>query len=232
MCGRYSLIKKAIPKEHRYAAKFAGKEPEPNYNAAPSQFLPVITTANPQAVYFTWGLLPAWAKDANTKKSINARAESLLTNPMFRGLVSRKRCLIPADGFYEWQVKSELDMFGQPIATKAKAKKQPFRIALANDDLFSFAGLWDEWLDKSTGELYKSFTIITTDANALVKPIHDRMPVILTPANEERWLNAQENLEELLAVLQPYEASLMKAFPISNLVNSPANNTADILNSL
>jgi putative SOS response-associated peptidase YedK len=231
MCGRYSLVKKAIPKEHRYAAKFAGIEPEPTYNAAPSHLLPVMPLNSLKAEFFSWGLLPSWAKDVKMHRPINARVESLTTNGMFRNLLSRKRCLVPADGFYEWQVQApETDLFGHPDPSKGKPKKQPYRITLKDEDLFSFAGLFDEWVDKSTGEEIKTFTIITTEANELVKPIHDRMPVILTLEAEELWLDEKE--KEVVDLLKPYEADLMKAYPISSLINSPTNNTPEVLNSL
>ena len=231
MCGRYSLVKKVIPKEHRYAAKFAGIEPEPTYNAAPSQLLPVMPLDSPKAEYFSWGLLPSWAKDAKMHRPINARAETLTTNGMFRNLLARKRCLVPADGFYEWQVQAPgTDLFGNASAVKGKPKKQPYRITLKNEDLFSFAGLFDTWVDKNTGEEMKTFTIITTEANELVKPIHDRMPVILTPEAEELWLDEHE--KDVLDLLKPYDAAKMKAYPISDLINSPAHNTAEVLHSL
>jgi len=235
MCGRYSNAKKKIPKEHRYADRYAGITPAPTYNAAPSQLLPVMPTQNNKVEFFNWGLLPTWAKDIKTIKPINARAESLTTNPLFRSLISSKRCLVPADGFYEWQVQSmpQTDLFGNLVSDKGKSKKQPYRIALTNDDLFSFAGLWDEWIDENTGEVFKTFTIITTEANDLMRPIHDRMPVILTPDAEELWLDEHEtNKNLLLDLLRPYDAKKMKAYPISELINSPANNSAELLNSL
>ena len=235
MCGRYSNVKKAIPNEHRYAVRYAGISPEPTYNAAPSQLLPVMPTFSNTVEYFSWGLVPAWANDLKTNKPINARAESLATSAMFRSLLSSKRCLVPADGFYEWQVQTitQTDLFGNPTTNKRKEKKQPYRIALKNDELFSFAGLWDEWVDKNTGEVLKTFTIITTAANELMRPIHDRMPVILTPEAEELWLDEHEtNKSLLLDLLKPYDAQAMKAYPISELVNSPANNSAELLNSL
>ena len=124
---------------------------------------------------------------------------------------------------------TETDLLGNASAGKGKPKKQPFRIALKNDELFSFAGLYDTWLDKATGEEIKTFTSITTKANDLVKPIHERMPVILTPEAEELWLNEQE--KDITDLLNPYEADQMKAFPISSLINSPTNNTPEVLNS-
>jgi len=163
MCGRYTNVKKAIPPDHRYAARYAGTTPEPTYNAAPSQLLPVLSMHNDKVEFFSWGLMPSWAKDFKTTKPINARAENITTNPLFRSLISSKRCLVPADGFYEWQIQStpQTDLFGNPISVKGKQKKQPYRVALKNDDLFSFAGLWDEWVDKNTGEVLKTFTIRT-----------------------------------------------------------------------
>ncbi|PIQ21286.1 MAG: hypothetical protein COW65_10030 [Cytophagales bacterium CG18_big_fil_WC_8_21_14_2_50_42_9] len=127
----------------------------------------------------------------------------------------------------------QTDLFGNLVSDKGKSKKQPYRIALTNDDLFSFAGLWDEWIDENTGEVFKTFTIITTEANDLMRPIHDRMPVILTPDAEELWLDEHEtNKNLLLDLLRPYDAKKMKAYPISELINSPANNSAELLNSL
>jgi putative SOS response-associated peptidase YedK len=230
MCGRYSVVKRQPPKGHRYA-RFGDLAPEPNYNAAPSQDLPVIPNASQQVELFSWGLVPAWSKDGRGSKPINARAETITTSPMFNRLIRSKRCLVPADSFYEWQAKPVVDntLFG-PAPGKAETVKQPFRIMLKDEDLFSFAGLYDEWVNKSTGEMLRTFTIITTQANDLVKPIHERMPVILTPAAEELWLDVNE--KDVLDLLQPYDADKMKAYPISRLVNSPQNRRAEIINSL
>lgn len=234
MCGRYSNVKKSISKEHRYAARYAGITPEPNYNAAPSQSLPVMPTGSNKVEFFQWGLIPAWAKELKMAHPINARAETLTSSPMFRSLVSRKRCLVPADGFYEWQVKPQenTDPESSKSKLKSKPKKQPYRIMLKSEELFSFAGLWDEWVDKSSGEVLKTFTIITTQANELVKSIHERMPVILTPEAEELWLDENESKESLLDLLRPYDPDAMKAYPVSELVNSPSNNSPELLNSL
>lgn len=125
---------------------------------------------------------------------------------------------MPADGFFEWQVTPE--------------GKVPHRILLQNEETFSFAGLWDEWLDKSTGEILHTYSIITTAANDLVKPIHDRMPVILSTEAEELWLDTHESQEDLLSLLHPYDADKMKAYPMSPLVNSATNNVPDVINSL
>lgn len=193
---------------------------EAHYNAAPSQNLPVITNQQPNVLqFFSWGLQPFWAKDAKSvKRSINARSETLAEKPMFRTLLRSKRCLVPADGFFEWK--------------KTEQGKVPYRIMLKSEELFSFAGLWDEWKDKQTGEVLHTFCIITTDANELVRPIHDRMPVILSPEAEELWLDEKESQDGILSLLVPYKSNEMKAFPVSPLVNSPANNVPEVLNSL
>jgi putative SOS response-associated peptidase YedK len=219
MCGRYSVVPKA--KGSSRVAKLLEKGlKEGRYNAAPSQALPVVTNKLPgELQFFSWGLHPFWAKDAKAvKRSINARAETLAEKPSFRNLLRSKRCLVPADGFFEWQVTPQ--------------GKVPHRIQLKSEDTFSFAGLWDEWTDKSSGEVLHTYAIITTEANDLVKPIHDRMPVILSPEAEELWLDEHESQEDLLSLLRPYEAGKMKAYAVSPLVNSPLNNVPEVLNSL
>lgn len=219
MCGRYSVIPKAKGNS-RVAKLLAEGLNEGRYNAAPSQSLPVVTNDQPDAIQlFSWGLQPFWAKDAKSiKRSINARAETLTEKPSFRTLLKSKRCLVPADGFYEWQATPH--------------GKVPHRILLKNETLFSFAGLWDEWLDKSTGEVLHTYTIITTEANELVRPIHDRMPVILSPEGEELWLDQHDSQDDLLSLLKPYDPDKMKEYPVSTLVNSPMNNMPEVINSL
>ncbi|RDV11902.1 SOS response-associated peptidase [Pontibacter diazotrophicus] len=219
MCGRYTVVPKA--KGDSRVAKLIEKQlKEGHYNAAPSQALPVVTNQQPNELqFFSWGLQPFWAKDVKSvKRSINARSETLAEKPSFRNLLKSKRCLIPADGFFEWQ--------------KTEHGKVPHRIQLRSEDMFSFAGLWDEWIDKSTGEILHTYAIITTEANDLVKPIHDRMPVILSPEAEELWLDEHESQEDLLSLLKPYAADEMKAYAVSGLVNSPHNNVPEVINSL
>ncbi|MBB6609725.1 SOS response-associated peptidase [Pontibacter sp. Tf4] len=220
MCGRYSVaitVKDKNNKASRVARLLEKYKLEAHYNAAPSQPLPVVTSDKPDQVqHFSWGLLPHWSKDGNSKiKPINARAETLLDKPSFRELISSKRCLVPADGFYEWRTST--------------AGKAPYRFLLKSEELFSFAGLWDEWADTKTGEVLNTFTIITTQANELVKPTHDRMPVILAPENEESWLDKNSSNKLLLDLLQPFPAAEMKAYAVSPLVNSVTNNTPAIL---
>lgn len=219
MCGRYTVIPKA--KGNSLVAKLLEEQlKDEHYNAAPSQALPIVTSQKPSELqFFLWGLQPFWAKDTKSvKRSINARAETLTEKPSFRNLLKSKRCLVPADGFFEWQATPQ--------------GKVPYRILLKSEALFSFAGLWDEWLDKGTGEVLHTYTIITTEANDLVKPIHSRMPVILSPDAEELWIDEHETLEDLLSLLRPFDTDRLKAYAVSQLVNSALNNTPEVINSL
>ena len=164
-----------------------------------------------------WGLLPHWAKDSKIGfKMINARAETLAEKPAYRSLISRHRCLIPADGFYEWTVGSD-------------GKKQPVRFHLPDGELFAFAGLWTSRTDKETGELLESCTIITTRPNELVAPVHDRMPVILRSGVEAAWLDAAVSKEQAVWLLEPYPAGLMVASRASTRVNSVRNDDSGLL---
>jgi putative SOS response-associated peptidase YedK len=203
--------------EQRFRASFSQGLDELFYNASPSQGLPVITNAAPEKLQLlSWGLLPFWAKDGiKTRRSINARAETVVEKPMFRQLFGRKRCLVVADGFYEWK--------------QNKTAKEPYRILLQDEGLFAFAGLYDEWINKETGEVLATFAIITTEANELVRPIHDRMPVILRPEEEEQWLADHPGPAGHLALLRPFPAGQMKAYPVSTLVNYPKNNSPEVL---
>ena len=217
MCGRYSFIAPAPVAEARFEAVFA--EPAPLlYNAAPSQRLPVITNTAPDRIQLLrWGLVPAWSRDpSGGPKPINARAETLAEKPSFRLLLGRRRCLVLADGFYEWQA--------------TPAGKVPHRILLRDEQPFAFAGLWDEWLDHATGELLPTFTIITTEPNTLMAGIHNRMPVLLPDrAAEQAWLDNSQKPAAHQQLLQPRDAAAMRAYVISKRVNSPAHNDADIL---
>ncbi len=212
MCGRYTVVSPASALEEHFTAVF--REPlAPSYNAAPSQRLPVITDAAPDLIQLLqWGLIPAWSRDPKSgPKPINARAETLTEKPSFRQLMQRRRCLVPADSFYEWQA--------------TPTGKVPHRILRPDEAPFAFAGLWDEWTDRATGEIRPTFTIITTAANALMAPLHERMPVILPTRDAERaWLNVGD-----LALLRPLPDAWLRAYPVSTLVNSPANNSPEVL---
>ncbi len=210
MCGRYTLT--VDPKILQ--AEFGVSVPEnlaPRYNIAPTQPVPVILAekGEPQFDVFRWGLIPSWAKDPRIgNKLINARAETIAEKPSFRTAFRRRRCLIPADGFFEWQ--------------KTPHGKQPVFIHLKNRLPFAFAGLWERWLSPDGSEIL-SCTIITTIPNELLKNIHNRMPVILSPDNRYQWLDETQSPQNLLPLLKPYPAAEMAFYPVSKLVNSPAN---------
>jgi putative SOS response-associated peptidase YedK len=218
MCGRFSLTKEELEIEKRFQAKFYSNDLVKRYNVAPSQLALVLTLEQPDELQlFRWGLIPSWAKDRTIgNKMINAKSETIHEKPSFKNLIRKKRCLVISDGFYEWQQG--------PGKTKI-----PFRICVGSCELFAFAGLYDYWADKETGELIASFTVITTSANQLVAAVHDRMPVILSPSGEKQWLNPESSQEELDKLLQPYPEKEMKLYPISTRVNSPFNDTEDIL---
>jgi len=218
MCGRYALTDlNAFLKENRFQLETFPASLSPRYNIAPSQSVPAILNQAPRQLQLVrWGLIPSWAKDpAIGYRMINARAETLAAKPAFRRPLQRQRCLIPADGFYEWQ--------------RLGSRKIPHWITLASKEVFAFAGLWDNWTDPKTNTAMTSCTIITTTPNELLASIHDRMPVILPRESEATWLSETLNSEQACALLKPYAATRMKASPISTLVNSPSNDTPRVL---
>jgi putative SOS response-associated peptidase YedK len=216
MCGRYRLVRKK-----EILAEFfdAGDDVDwaPRYNVAPGQDVPVVRqdTCEPKRLLslMRWGLIPSWSKDPKAGyKMINARAETIADKPAFREPLQSRRCLVPADGFYEW-------------AKEGKAKS-PFCFTLADDSLFAFAGLWDRWKNPN-GEVLQTYSIITTSANALVAGAHDRMPVILEPEDYDLWLDPGfRKTEALLDLLKPYRAELMRSWRVSPRVNSVQNDDA------
>ncbi|ATH94568.1 SOS response-associated peptidase [Bacillus glycinifermentans] len=221
MCGRFTLFSnyETIIDRFDIGQTIPEEEYRPSYNIAPSQeILAVINDGTVHRLgYLRWGLIPPWSKDEKVGyKMINARAETLSEKPAFRKPLMSRRCIIPADGFYEWK----------RIDSK---RKQPMRIKLKSDDLFSFAGLWDRWRSPG-GEPVYTCTIITTTPNAFMADIHDRMPAILTRDHEKEWLNPrQQDAERLKRLLQPYSSDEMEAYEVSLLVNSPQNNSVDVI---
>jgi len=214
MCGRFTLHHTLEELEERFAAEtVALSGAEPRYNIAPTQDVLVVTQDGARRLEsYHWGLIPSWAKDASVgNRMINARAETLAEKPSFRAALSRRRCLIPADGFYEWQV----------TGTGAKPAKTPMHLRLTDGGLFAFAGLWDEWRGPD-GVALRSCTIITTAPNAVVAPIHDRMPAILRPKDEALWLDPSvSEAGALLSLLGPYPPDAMEAYAVSRQVNAP-----------
>ena len=208
MCGRYSLICiDDLGKRFRIYDPTLGIRS--HFNIAPSQMMPVIVQhEHVEMVMMQWGLIPNRVKDS--KKSmhpINARGETLAEKPLFCGLLKDKRCLVPASGFYEWK--------------KEGTRKIPYYIHLKESSLFAIAGLYDVWYD-ACNEAHLTYTIITTDANELVAPLHDRMPVILKQEDENRWLTGDAPTpDEMKKILRPYPPGEMDAYPVSSRVNSP-----------
>jgi putative SOS response-associated peptidase YedK len=217
MCGRFTLTEdlKALAKQFDVPLPPPFASYAPRFNIAPTQMVIVVTEAGKrQIVQMRWGLIPSWAKDPSIgNRIINARAETLAAKPAFRIALRKRRCLIPADGFYEWQ--------------KLGNTKQPLRIVLRSRKPFGFAGLWDTWTSPQ-GEVIQSCTIITTEANALLKGVHDRMPVILTSEAQKVWLDPKVmEPSVLLPLLKPYPSSEMQYYVVSTMVNSPGNDRAE-----
>ena len=218
MCGRFTLT--LNPDELQ--EQFGLSEPPPTqlvprYNIAPTQAVAVIANNSDRKLeLFQWGLIPSWAKDPKIgNKMINARAETLAEKPSFRTALKRRRCLVVADGFYEWK--------------KTGSGKTPMYIQLKDGQPFGFAGLWEAWQSPEDG-LIKTCTIITTTPNALMEGIHDRMPVILPREAYDRWLAPEElPAAETLPLLQPYDAAQMRAVQVSTRVNSPAVDSAECI---
>jgi putative SOS response-associated peptidase YedK len=216
MCGRFSLFTPFQDLKQRFDAEPPDEPVVPRYNAAPGQRMIVIPMEDPHKMHlFKWGLIPHWAKDAKIGyKLINARAESLKEKPAFRRSLQQGRCLVLADGFYEW--------------SSTTAKKVPYRIELKNRKPFAMAGLSSHWKDEKGKEI-DSFTIITTGGNKIVGRIHNRMPVILHQEWERKWLDQLIDPKETDQFLLPYAGSDMEMYPISILVNNPKNDVAEIL---
>lgn len=222
MCGRFALSLEPAELQAAFPQFAIPTGWRLRYNIAPGQ--PVLVLPNDgksQADFFVWGLIPPWAKDPSLgSRLINARAETLAEKPAFRGAFRYRRCLIFASGFYEWQARP---------GTK---HKQPYFIRLKSGAPFAFAGLWETWLAPDGSEM-RTTAIITTDANAVVQPIHARMPVILPPEAYSAWLDSSPaNPARLRPLLQPYPAEEMEAYPVSPLVNNPTYDSPDCIHPL
>jgi len=216
MCGRFSCFTPLEALRERFQADPPDEPVYPRYNAAPGQRMIVIPLDDPRKMHFSkWGLIPHWAKDPKIGNSlINARSETLREKPAFRGSLQKGRCLVLADGFYEWGTTS--------------GKKIPYRVELINRKPFSMAGLCSRWKDESGKEI-DTFAIITTNANEIVGTIHNRMPVIFNREQETIWLDPLIGPKEIDQYLMPYSESDMEIYPISTLVNSPKNDSAEIV---
>ena len=250
MCGRYSIVKEKVPKQHRFASKLEGVVFEKNFDARPSQQLPIILPNTDKALLATWSS-PEKESDGKPTLPFNVRQENLLFIPRFRALLPLNRCIIPIDGFFEWkEIEAEpeentfepqagLDMFGNPIRSQAekarskkpKPQKQKYRFTLKDKEPFGLAGPWRESLNQDSGELTIYFTIITTSANTAVMPYHDRMPVILTPEAEEQWMSNKLQERQWYNLLKPYEPKQMAVMAIDDYESTMGNYVAPQLNS-
>jgi putative SOS response-associated peptidase YedK len=218
MCGRYRLSRRKQVIEEHFDSVSGEEDWSPRYNIAPTQPVPVIRQ-NPkeprrELSLMRWGLIPSWSKDmSGAALMINARSETAATKPAFRDPLTSRRYLVPTDGFYEW-VRT-----GKP--------KQPYCFEVNDGELFAFAGLWDRWKDPS-GQWVKSCSILTTTPNAVTSPVHDRMPVILDRADYDLWLDPSfADVAAVSDLLKPYDARLMRCYPVSARVNHVANDDAE-----
>jgi putative SOS response-associated peptidase YedK len=223
MCGRCTL--KAKPEQIKAEFKatltedFSGAS---RFNIAPSRTIAAVLSRQDERLLteLKWGLIPSWAKDpAIGNQMINARSETITEKPSFREAFKKRRCIVPSSGFYEWKKSSAQG-----------AGKQPFYFYLREKEVFGFAGLWEEWIDRESGELTETCTIITTASNDVLKPVHDRMPVILDETDYDRWLDEKEiDINRLQKLLVPYPAPLMTSHPVSRAVNVASSDEAALI---
>jgi putative SOS response-associated peptidase YedK len=221
MCGRYTLTRRQAELIERFAVESVLSDEEelrPRFNIAPSQLVPVIINQDGKRVLATlkWGLIPFWAKNLETVKPvINARCETVSEKPFFRQALKKRRCLIPADGFYEW--------------SRHNKTKIPLYIHVPQRALFALAGLWDEWTSPD-GEVLRTCTIITTAANEKMSTVHDRMPVILRPQDEATWLDHDlQDLDKLKSIMQPSRNEEIDMYQVSDKVNSARNDLPEMV---
>ena len=216
MCGRYTLGK-VHELVDRFSVAVEDISADPRFNVSPSQHMPVVVREESNRLtLMQWGLLPSWAKDPKTApRPINARIEGVLTKPTFRGPVRKHRCLVPADGFYEWK--------------KEGKAKTPYYIRREDGALFAFAGFFDTWHGPG-GEVIDSYAIMTTKPNSLLAQVHDRMPVILDPVREGLWLDTSTDIDSLLESLQqPFAADQLEVYRVGTQVNSPRNDFPELV---
>lgn len=223
-CGRYTLHAKLKDLLERYGLDEAPiDEIQPNYNVAPGQTMPVVTeneNGKRNLELMRWGLIPVWAKDISVGyKLINARDDTIFEKPMWRGVILKKRCLVPADGFYEWKKPP----------TGERASKQPFYIHPKQMDIFSFAGVWSSWHDAENQEI-RTYSIITTEPNQEMRQVHNRMPMILYPEEELDWLAyLKTKREEIEPFIHPFEDNGLEMFEVGKDVNVTKNNDEKLI---
>jgi putative SOS response-associated peptidase YedK len=221
MCGRYSLTRRQSDLIERFGIVellSLDEEIEPRFNIAPSQKVPVVLEHEGKRALtmLKWGLIPFWTKDLATQKPvINARCETMATKPFFRQALKAKRCLIPADGFYEWRHEGK--------------SKLPMYIHTPEREIFSFAGLWDEWRSPE-GDVLRTCTIITTAANETMSAVHDRMPIIIRPEHEDLWLDPKvDDAKQLEIALEPLSNDRLQMYQVSTKVNAAGKESPDMV---
>ena len=214
MCGRYRLSRRKQIIEEHFDSVSGEEDWSPRYNVAPTQPVPIIRQHPKEPrrdlSLVRWGLIPSWARDASGAAAmINARSESAAIKPAFRDALKSRRCLVPTDGFYEWM--------------RSGKTKQPYCFEINDGELFAFAGLWERWKDRS-GNWVKTCAILTTTPNAVTSQVHDRMPVILHPDTYDLWLDPGfSDVAAVSEMLKPYDALLMRSYPVSTRINHTAN---------
>ena len=218
MCGRFRLTRKD-QEIREYFDVPDDFEWKPRYNIAPTENVAVVRQRrdHPSRTLsgMRWGLIPYWSKDAKgAARMINARSEEITEKPAYREAFQQRRCLVPADGFYEWKREGK--------------SKQPFHLGMTDDSLFAFAGIWERWKNPA-GEIIKSCAILTTTPNNLLSGIHDRMPVILSPDDYEEWLNPAADIEVLKPMLKPYSSRTMRMYSVSTAVNRAGYDAPDCI---
>jgi putative SOS response-associated peptidase YedK len=227
MCGRFAQYADPDTLAHHFGVEATAVDAQPRYNVSPTQPIRVVRLAadrqHRELVSLRWGLVPFWSKGPDNRYSmINARAETVASKPAYRAAFAQRRCLIPADAFYEWQ--------------PGKEGKQPYAIRPKDQAPFAMAGLWEHW-QGDDGSVIDSCTILVTEANALLRPLHERMPVILDPADYGTWLGGERSDQEpdqamLQALLKPVDPSGWEVYPISRAVNKPVNDSPELLEPL
>jgi putative SOS response-associated peptidase YedK len=216
MCGRYSLSKSKLELEERFQAEML-EDFKPRYNVAPTHLMPVVTSDSPKGFsHFYWGITPEFSKNKPVSQQfINARAETITEKISFKSSFEKRRCLVPADGFYEWK-------------KMGKKTRIPYRFTLNDESLFSFAGIWEEY-ENEEGKTNHTFLLLTTTPNSLVSDVHDRMPVILKREDEKKWLDKYSTEAELKDLLKTYSAGEMLGYSVSPLVNQVSNDSPSVL---
>jgi putative SOS response-associated peptidase YedK len=219
MCGRYALYGPTSRLQEYFEATIEGFDFKPRYNTAPMQWLPVIRQRPDGARVIhalRWGLLPGWAKDeAMATRLINARGETVAEKPAFRAAMGRRRCIVPMNGFYEWQAR--------------RAGKQPHFIRPVDDELLGVAGLWERWVRPADGEVLDTYTIVTIEANLVMAPLHDRMPVILPTEAQASWLNNRIPVAEVIEWVRQAEEGLLRHYPAGKQVGSVRNDGPELI---